>query len=138
MNPTICLLLRRDSFRNRIAYPFMVLQVRALMVFCIVGVLTTAPVWGQQFSKGWKAGKNTTGEAITTDRGGNVYVAGHFAGPITFGSTTLTGPTDRQSVYIAKYNKDGVLQGVFRATGIATGSDYSYVAGIAVDFDGQM
>jgi hypothetical protein len=57
---------------------------------------------------------------IAVDASGNIYIAGSYSGTVTFGSTTLNavGSTD---IFIAKYNKAGILQWVQSAGG--TGSD---------------
>jgi hypothetical protein len=51
----------------------------------------------------------TDGIAITVDTQGNVYLAGTFSGTVTFGSTTLTGPTSAgdNNIFLVKYDGTG-------------------------------
>ena len=63
---------------------------------------------GSQTALGWAlkvggAGVNGGG-AVATDAAGNVYMAGFFTGPVTFGTTSLNG-----NAYAAKYTSSGSL-----------------------------
>ncbi|MFI5134924.1 MAG: T9SS type A sorting domain-containing protein, partial [Chitinophagales bacterium] len=65
------------------------------------------------------AGSGYTGaEAIDADQSGNAYVTGFYRGTISFGSLTLTGPTDlTYDVFIAKCDADGNFLWVNKAYG---------------------
>jgi hypothetical protein len=56
-------------------------------------------------------GETTVGtigsEQIVTDHLGNIYLAGTFAGSITFGTHVLTSPTPADPVFIVKYDPAG-------------------------------
>src|SRR5205814_4872891 len=52
---------------------------------------------------------NDVGEAIATDKAGNVYVVGRFEQPTaTFGGTTLTS-AGKYDAFVAKYQADGTF-----------------------------
>jgi len=60
------------------------------------------------------------GFALTTDGSGNVYVAGSFAGRVTFGNTVLTSPTSTVNSFIVKYNSQGTVQWARMAGGTSS------------------
>lgn len=49
------------------------------------------------------------GRRVACDAAGNVYIAGEFKGSMTFGSSSLQSPNDR-NVYLAKFNQSGTVQ----------------------------
>jgi len=58
---------------------------------------------------------NVSGNAVTTDNSGNVYVTGHFdgGGMIMFGTDTLrnlSGSTYLEDAFIVKYNSSGIVK----------------------------
>lgn len=62
-----------------------------------------------------------TGRSVAVDRAGNCYVAGDFNGTATFGPTNLVSHGSGD-VFVAKYNREGVLLWVRSAGG--SGEDY--------------
>jgi hypothetical protein len=56
----------------------------------------------------------TSGEDLTVDASGNVYITGGFDATATFGTTNLT----NGGIYIVKLNSSGVLQWAVAPTGI--------------------
>ncbi len=81
-------------------------------------------VWARQ-SLIPKANCGGSGTTVTTDNVGNVYLAGSYAGPISFGAYTINGA----GVYFVKYNSAGTALW-------AQGSNYSYT-GYALHSDGN-
>ena len=49
------------------------------------------------------------GRRVACDSNGNIYLAGEFSGNLSFGSTVLQSPADR-NVYLAKFNQSGSVQ----------------------------
>ena len=74
--------------------------------------------------------------STATDRSGNVYVTGNMGGPyITFGTITLTNPTNNQTyMYIVKYDSNGAVLWA-RSSG-GTGSNGA--SRIAIDKTGNV
>jgi hypothetical protein len=70
------------------------------------------PVGGKDFD---------TGRSVAVDRAGNCYVAGDFNGTASFGITNLVSKGSGD-VFLAKYNREGVLLWVQSAGG--SGDDY--------------
>lgn len=79
-----------------------------------------------------------TGNSITTDGNGNIFVCGNFNSPsIDIGTTTLNNalPNDMSDdVFVAKFNSSGVAQWANQAGG--TSGDYGN--GVAVDYEGNV
>lgn len=71
----------------------------------------------------WSEGGTTSdiGNGLAADKAGNIYLTGHFSGTAKFGDVSLTsdGMTD---IFVAKYNKNGVLQWVKKAGGASADS----------------
>ena len=65
--------------------------------------------WAQR--AGGSAGNINTGRQIGVDTNGNVYVAGHFYGPASFGGFNLPA-SSYQNFFLAKYNSTGAVQWV--------------------------
>lgn len=89
------------------------LEPVANSVYLLKYSATGQELWGVSFSGA------ATATAITLDEAGNVYVAGRMADAVIFNTTsgtpiTKTGNsgTSLNSAFVAKYNADGVLQGV--------------------------
>lgn len=81
----------------------------------------------------WMQTANAVGTSISTDRTGNIFVTGYFAGNTSFGVHQLTalGPTD---IFVAKYSPAGNCIWVKRAGGNFSGS-YSLDAGYGITAD---
>lgn len=73
---------------------------------------------------------------MTTDAAGNVYVTGAFERITDFGGVSKSIPGFGKGFFVAKYNKDGVLQWV--KTGVGNGTDYASGSGIVVDASGSV
>lgn len=88
------------------------------------------PVGVKVWSEGGVSGDFSNG--ITLDVDGNLYLTGYFSGTTKFGEISLTseGMTD---IFIAKYNKSGILQWVKKAGGTLNDSGKNVV----VDSDGN-
>ncbi|MBA4851473.1 SBBP repeat-containing protein [Emticicia sp. BO119] len=71
--------------------------------------------------------------SIAVDGSGNFYVVGMYSGSVTFGATTLTS-SGHSDIFIAKYNKAGVVQWAQSAGGTAG----EYGSDIAVDASGNI
>ncbi len=70
-------------------------------------------------------------QALDTDAGGALYVAGHFAGETYFGTDTLTANFpiyNNADIFVAKYSADGVYQWV-RQLDPTIGTGYSIAVG---------
>lgn len=74
-----------------------------------------------------------SGTAIAVDASGNMYVAGGYSGTASFEATTKTS-LGLDDIFVAKYNKNGVLQWVQSAGGAGKDS----VHAIAVDGGGNI
>ncbi|HYE95748.1 MAG TPA: T9SS type A sorting domain-containing protein [Rubricoccaceae bacterium] len=78
------------------------------------------------------SGSTDVVNGVASDSTGDVYVTGHFSGPVDFdpgpGTFTLT-PQGSQAVFVASYNTDGSFRWAF-----ALGDeDFNYAGDIAVD-----
>ncbi|MGH7436658.1 MAG: hypothetical protein ACRENE_13375 [Polyangiaceae bacterium] len=76
------------------------------------GPLAFKSVWPMPTSTPPDAGvTNVTPTSIQTDAQGDVYVAGTFQGKITFGTTSLSGPTAvaDSNMFLVKYSSTGVV-----------------------------
>ncbi len=58
-------------------------------------------------------------ESIKTDKSGNSFITGTFGGSVTFGSITLTSPS--QSVFVVKYEPTGAVYYAVQGTGTSIG-----------------
>ena len=73
------------------------------------------------------------GQAVATDKFGNIYVTGSFQGNLNFGGISLTS-AGMADIFVAKYSPDGKVVWVKRAGG--TGNDVGN--GIAIDDNGNI
>lgn len=73
------------------------------------------------------------GEAMVTDTSGNMYITGSFFGLATFGTVNRTSRGDHD-MFVAKYNKNGVLQWVQAAGSLIDDAGQS----VAVDNSGNV
>ena len=71
--------------------------------------------------------------AMATDTSGNVYITGSFSGLATFGTTNKISRGEND-MFVAKYNKNGVLQWVQSAGSLTEDSGQS----VAVDNNGNV
>jgi len=77
------------------------------------------------WAKSANAPLNSTGNGISTDVAGNVYVTGGFEGSsITFGTITLTNISTSSDVFIAKYAPNG--NEIWAKSFGASSQDYGY------------
>jgi len=88
-------------------------------------------IWALQ-SKIIKDSSNASGNAITVDASGNIYVTGNFMGSVTFGLDTLSVQLmyGAQGIFVIKYNASGNIIWDEQSYPV---SQYSNVAGIAID-----
>ncbi|MBS1772106.1 MAG: T9SS type A sorting domain-containing protein [Bacteroidetes bacterium] len=82
----------------------------------------------------WVWAHSGGGNAVTTDKSGNVYVSGSFKDSVIIGGTKMrsTGGSD---VYVAKYNKSGSTQWVKQ---LVRGAGDQAVNDIAIDTAGNI
>jgi len=80
--------------------------------------------------------------SLSADPNGNVYITGQFRSPtITFGPTTLVNTNGSSDIFIARYNRDGILKWAKRAGGakydygadVSSDDNYVYVTGSFTD-----
>ncbi|OBW43351.1 Beta-propeller repeat protein [Chryseobacterium sp. MOF25P] len=87
------------------------------------------------WAKGYGSAANENANAISSDASGNTYITGIFNGPdVTFGTTTLTGISSNNDVFITKIDTAGNVVWA-KAIG-GTGSDNGY--GITADASGNV
>ena len=81
----------------------------------------------------WVKQASSSYYGIKIDAGNNLYLAGNYAGTVTFGSTTLTsqGSSD---VFVAKYDSDGNVLWVKSAGG----ANFDYPLDIDLDKNGKV
>ena len=93
-------------------------------------------LWARQtFSTG--ATGNTgisTGHSLAVDNGGNVYVTGRMAGVTQFDNIGVNS-TNGSSIFIAKYNAQGIVQWVKNNPGLTTGE---LIKNIAINSRGEI
>jgi len=80
---------------------------------------------------------NSTVQQITTDKSDNIYVVGEFWDSIAFPSDTLSClncSAHDLSVFIAKYNTNGIFQWAKSISG----NDFDYVSDIAINSSGDL
>src|SRR5436190_12568754 len=115
-------------------------QILLILLFLLVTQITFSQVPGWRWAVSATARQYDQANAVTTDRSGNVYVAGYFAGDsIIFGLQTLYNNTPGfNDMFIAKYDSMGNVQWARTAGGndddkaFAIGTDSSgnvYVTG---------
>ncbi len=112
-----------------------------LLAFALVLLLgNTSQIFAQAPYSSWvkSMGSTSNDNAYSAvDSQGNSYVAGHFFGSMTLGTTTLkssTGQSTESDVFICKYDTNGNLIWSHKAGG--SGNDL--VNGIALDNDGNI
>ncbi len=77
-----------------------------------------------------------TDASLAVDPQGNVYIAGYFAGSITFGPLVINGPTDGSTdAFLVKLDPQGVPLW-YKTGGISNGD--AYVGGVATDAAGNV
>lgn len=110
--------------------------MKILFLFAII-LCCWQPSFSQKNSWAWAKFAKVEGWAsngkTTTTSDGDVYVLGAFSGNIKFGDSTYLS-TGNQSMYIAKYDRNGVLKWSY-AIG---GSDVVSGTTIAVDLNGNV
>jgi hypothetical protein len=91
-------------------------------------------IWTKIITGFW----NETGNAITTDASGNIYVCGEYSSDnINIGAYPLTNSNPGQAseeIYVAKYNSSGTAQWAKTAQGI----NAEYAKDISVDANGNV
>ncbi len=87
-------------------------------------------LWAQ---KGGGTGSDY-GRAIAIDAAGNAYITGDFSGSAVFGSVSLTGESNSQDAFFAKYDAAGVLQWAKRGGGVYP----DFGKGVQVDATGNV
>jgi len=87
--------------------------------------------WAQR--AGDNSANRDAGRGVGNDDAGNVYVTGGFFGAADFDGITLSGEPDQQQFFLAKYDRDGVVEWV-EQSGDAWGV---YGTGLAVDGAGN-
>lgn len=80
-------------------------------------------------------GTNTeVGESVDTDYNGNIFLTGHFtSAPIAFGTTTLSNSNFNNSLFIAKYDSNGIFQWVKEGGGPSS----NYALSVSSDNSGN-
>ena len=82
--------------------------MRHLLVILSI-LLLSSPLFGQSNTKQWTKQLGTSsydsGDAVTTDSSGNIYVTGETRGNLD-GNTNSGG----KDIFLVKYNSDGVKQ----------------------------
>lgn len=76
-----------------------------LLFFLLLGrvAFAQAPAWQTAVATHQVGNYFARVSATATDASGNVYLAGHFTGAVSFGATTLT-TTDRADIFVAKWS----------------------------------
>ena len=93
-------------------------------------------LWARQtFSTGATGNTGTsTGHSLAVDNGGNVYVTGRMAGVTQFDNIGVNS-TNGSSIFIAKYNAQGIVQWVKNNPGLTTGD---LIKNIAINSRGEI
>ncbi|UOQ72450.1 hypothetical protein [Hymenobacter cellulosilyticus] len=134
----------QHTYSSRASWPSRLFLLGLLALgLAPTAVQAQAPTWS--FARSFKKTTSPQGEAIATatvvNAAGDVYMAGEFAGTVSFGNTTLTSQgtgVDRDDLFIAKWSRTtnsfvwaqrlGSLTNDV-ATTIALGPDGIYLAG---------